>query len=104
MRTLTRAANKIVEGKDPVTKVPKKRKLHDVLTPEANPDAYRPVNRDRSAATNMRTIYLHWKSTGTRHPAFSRQVALAAPSGTSESLAIIPPPNMSVRTMLVPTG
>jgi hypothetical protein len=101
--TLTRAVNKIVEGKDPVKKVSKMRKLHAVLTPEANPNAYRPVNRDRSAATNMRIIYLHWKSTGERHPAFTRQASLAN-SGMSESLAGVPPPNSSVRIMLVATG
>ncbi len=36
---LSQAADKIVDGKDSVTKVPKKRKLHAVLTPlTANPD------------------------------------------------------------------
>ncbi len=95
--TLTRAANKIVDGKDPVTKVPRETETTCCTNAaKRTRTAYRPVNRDRSAATNMRTLYLHWKSTlGSRHATFSRQVALAALIVVHrKSLAIIPPPNM----------
>ena len=47
------------------------RALHTLLTSQGNPNSII-VNRDRNAARNIRSIFLHQIRTGVRPPAFAR--------------------------------